>query len=81
MVKKGAIIIDCRHYRVPDTSKKSGISLKGDVDFSGVASRCSFITHSGGVGPMTIAALMKNTYMASEREMAATCSEYNGSIL
>ena len=67
MVKEGAIVIDVGITRVPDASKKSGFALKGDVKFDEVAPRCSFITPvPGGVGPMTIAALMKNTFMASE---------------
>jgi methylenetetrahydrofolate dehydrogenase (NADP+)/methenyltetrahydrofolate cyclohydrolase len=65
MVKEGAIVIDVGITRVPDASKKSGFALKGDVDFAGVAPKCSFITPvPGGVGPMTIAALMKNTFRA-----------------
>ncbi len=65
MVKEGAIIIDVGITRVPDANKKSGFALKGDVDFSAVAPKCSFITPvPGGVGPMTIAALMKNTFKA-----------------
>ena len=65
MVKEGAIIIDVGITRVPDATKKSGFALKGDVEFATVAPKCSFITPvPGGVGPMTIAALMKNTYKA-----------------
>jgi methylenetetrahydrofolate dehydrogenase (NADP+) / methenyltetrahydrofolate cyclohydrolase len=65
MVKDGAIIIDVGITRVPDASKKSGFALKGDVNFAEVAPKCSYITPvPGGVGPMTIAALMKNTYKA-----------------
>lgn len=65
MVKEGAIVIDVGITRVPDASKKKGYILKGDVEFSSVAPKCSFITPvPGGVGPMTIAALMKNTYKA-----------------
>lgn len=71
MVKKGAIIIDVGITRVPDGSKKSGFALKGDVKFDEVAPLSSYITPvPGGVGPMTIAALMKNTYRA--------CEERNG---
>ncbi len=71
MVKEGAIIVDVGITRVPDASKKSGYALKGDVKFDEVAPRCSYITPvPGGVGPMTIAALMKNTFMA--------CEERNG---
>jgi methylenetetrahydrofolate dehydrogenase (NADP+)/methenyltetrahydrofolate cyclohydrolase len=65
MVKPGAVVIDVGTTRVPDASKKSGFALKGDVDFAAVSPKCSFITPvPGGVGPMTIAALMKNTYAA-----------------
>lgn len=67
MVKKGAIVIDVGITRVPDPKKKSGFALKGDVDFEAVAPLCSYITPvPGGVGPMTIAALMKNTFKACE---------------
>jgi len=63
MVKEGAIIIDVGITRAEDTSKKSGYKLKGDVAFESVAPKCSWITPvPGGVGPMTIAALLKNTY-------------------
>ncbi len=65
MVKEGAVIIDVGITRVPDSTKKSGYRISGDVDFENVASKCSFITPvPGGVGPMTIAALMKNTFKA-----------------
>ncbi len=65
MVKEGAIVIDVGITRVVDASKKSGFALKGDVDFAAVAPKCSFITPvPGGVGPMTIAALMTNTFRA-----------------
>jgi len=65
MVKEGAVIIDVGITRVPDASKKSGFALKGDVHFASVAPKCSYITPvPRGVGPMTIAALMKNTYKA-----------------
>jgi methylenetetrahydrofolate dehydrogenase (NADP+) / methenyltetrahydrofolate cyclohydrolase len=67
MVKDGAVVIDVGITRVADSSKKSGFALKGDVDFANVAPKCSFITPvPGGVGPMTIAALLKNTYKACE---------------
>ena len=63
MVKEGAIIIDVGITRVPDATKKSGFKLKGDVHFEKVAPKCSYITPvPGGVGPMTIAALLKNTF-------------------
>jgi methylenetetrahydrofolate dehydrogenase (NADP+)/methenyltetrahydrofolate cyclohydrolase len=65
MVKLGVVIIDVGITRVPDATKKSGFALKGDVKFDEVAPRCSYITPvPGGVGPMTIAALMKNTFTA-----------------
>ncbi|HXB44433.1 MAG TPA: bifunctional 5,10-methylenetetrahydrofolate dehydrogenase/5,10-methenyltetrahydrofolate cyclohydrolase [Puia sp.] len=65
MVKNGAIVIDVGITRVPDASKKSGFSIKGDVDFAGVSPKSSYITPvPKGVGPMTIAALMKNTFKA-----------------
>lgn len=65
MVKEGAVVIDVGITRVPDASKKSGYRIIGDVDFDNVAPKCSFITPvPGGVGPMTIAALLKNTFKA-----------------
>jgi methylenetetrahydrofolate dehydrogenase (NADP+)/methenyltetrahydrofolate cyclohydrolase len=65
MVKNGAVVIDVGITRVADPSKKSGFSIKGDVDFAAVAEKCSYITPvPGGVGPMTIAALLMNTYKA-----------------
>ncbi|HTI07762.1 MAG TPA: tetrahydrofolate dehydrogenase/cyclohydrolase catalytic domain-containing protein [Puia sp.] len=68
MVKPGAVIIDVGITRVPDATKKSGFALKGDVKFDEVAPLCSYITPvPRGVGPMTIAALMKNTFMACEQ--------------
>ncbi|MDD4819783.1 MAG: bifunctional 5,10-methylenetetrahydrofolate dehydrogenase/5,10-methenyltetrahydrofolate cyclohydrolase [Flavobacteriales bacterium] len=65
MVKDGATVIDVGITRVADSSKKSGFAIKGDVDFEAVAPKCEFITPvPGGVGPMTIAMLMKNTLTA-----------------
>lgn len=65
MVKEGAVVVDVGITRVPDATKKSGFKLKGDVDYDNVAPKCSFITPvPGGVGPMTIAALLKNTFRA-----------------
>lgn len=65
MVKDGAIIIDVGITRAEDTTRKSGFRLKGDVDFDAVAPKSSWITPvPGGVGPMTIAALMKNTFLS-----------------
>ncbi len=67
MVKEGAAIIDVGTTRVPDSTKKSGFRLSGDVDFQNVAQHCSFITPvPGGVGPMTICSLMKNTLLAAK---------------
>jgi methylenetetrahydrofolate dehydrogenase (NADP+) / methenyltetrahydrofolate cyclohydrolase len=69
MVKPGAVIIDVGITRVDDAAKKAGFALKGDVDFESVAPLSSFITPvPGGVGPMTIAALMMNTWKAGERK-------------
>lgn len=66
MVKEGSVVIDVGITRVPDATKKSGFKLKGDVHFESVAPNCSFITPvPGGVGPMTIAALLMNTMNAS----------------
>lgn len=66
MVKTGTVMIDVGITRVTDTSKKSGFSIKGDVDYENVAPKCSYITPvPGGVGPMTIAALLMNTFKAS----------------
>ena len=67
MVKPGAVIIDVGTTRVPDASRKSGFRLRGDVDFENVSEKCSFITPvPGGVGPMTIVSLMKNTLLAGQ---------------
>ena len=69
MVKEGAVIVDVGTTRVPDASKKSGFRLNGDVKFDEVAPKCSFITPvPGGVGPMTICSLMKNTLAAAKTE-------------
>lgn len=65
MVKPGAVVIDVGINRVPDASKKNGYRLVGDVDFENVAPLCEQITPvPGGVGPMTVAMLMKNTFAA-----------------
>jgi methylenetetrahydrofolate dehydrogenase (NADP+) / methenyltetrahydrofolate cyclohydrolase len=66
MVKDGAVVIDVGITRVADATKKSGFAIKGDVDFTNVAPKCSYITPvPGGVGLMTIGALMMNTYNAA----------------
>ena len=68
MVKEGTVIIDVGTTRVPSTLTKSGWKLKGDVDFEHVAPKCSYITPvPGGVGPMTIVSLMKNTLLAAKK--------------
>ena len=67
MVKPGAVIIDVGINSIPDATKKRGYRLVGDVDFDGVAEKCSFITPvPGGVGPLTVAALMMNTLKAAK---------------
>jgi methylenetetrahydrofolate dehydrogenase (NADP+)/methenyltetrahydrofolate cyclohydrolase len=66
MIKDGAVVIDVGITRLADSSKKSGYRLAGDVKFDEVAPKCSFITPvPGGVGPMTRAALLQNTYQAA----------------
>ena len=68
MVKEGAIVVDVGIHRVPSDKTKSGFKLKGDVKFDEVAPKCAHITPvPGGVGPMTIASLLWNTYMASQK--------------
>jgi methylenetetrahydrofolate dehydrogenase (NADP+)/methenyltetrahydrofolate cyclohydrolase len=70
MVKDGAVVIDVGLTRVVDASKKSGFALKGDVKFDEVAPKTSYITPvPGGVGLMTVAALMYNTLLASRKEI------------
>jgi len=65
MVKEGSVVVDVGITREPDPTKKSGFKLKGDVHYETVAPKCSWITPvPGGVGPMTIAALLKNTFVA-----------------
>jgi methylenetetrahydrofolate dehydrogenase (NADP+) / methenyltetrahydrofolate cyclohydrolase len=69
MVKENAVVIDVGITRVADDTKKSGFALKGDVDFANVAPRSSYITPvPGGVGLMTIAALLMNTFRACENK-------------
>ena len=65
MVKEGVVIIDVGITRVEDSSNPKGYYITGDVDFKSVAPKTSFITPvPGGVGPMTIAMLLKNTLLA-----------------
>lgn len=69
MVKPGAVVIDVGTTRVSDATKKKGFRLNGDVKFDEVAPKCSFITPvPGGVGPMTICSLMRNTLAAAKHE-------------
>jgi len=70
-IKPGAVVIDCGINAIPDASKKSGSRLVGDVDFAEAQKKASFITPvPGGVGPMTVAMLMKNTVLAAEKAAA-----------
>lgn len=70
MVKEGTVIIDVGTTRVPNANTKTGWKLTGDVDFENVAPKCSFITPvPGGVGPMTICSLLKNTLLAGKKEI------------
>ena len=69
MVKEGAVVLDVGTTRIPDPSRPSGFRLTGDVKFDEVAPKCSYITPvPGGVGPMTICSLMKNTLAAGKKE-------------
>ncbi|MDW7690535.1 bifunctional methylenetetrahydrofolate dehydrogenase/methenyltetrahydrofolate cyclohydrolase FolD [Flammeovirgaceae bacterium SG7u.111] len=71
MVKEGAVVIDVGTTRVKDDTKKSGFALKGDVKFDEVSPKCSYITPvPGGVGPMTVVTLIKNTLLASKLAQA-----------
>jgi methylenetetrahydrofolate dehydrogenase (NADP+)/methenyltetrahydrofolate cyclohydrolase len=70
MVKRGAVVIDVGMNRIADASTKSGTRLVGDVDFDGVRQVASLITPvPGGVGPMTIAMLLRNTVRAARRTL------------
>lgn len=70
MVKENAVVIDVGINRVEDDDAKKGYILKGDVDFEHVKNKCSYITPvPGGVGPMTIAALLQNTYDACVHQL------------
>ncbi|MBL0084594.1 MAG: bifunctional 5,10-methylenetetrahydrofolate dehydrogenase/5,10-methenyltetrahydrofolate cyclohydrolase [Saprospiraceae bacterium] len=69
MVKAGAVVIDVGINRVEDKNKKSGYSLTGDVDFEGLKEKCSHLSPvPGGVGPMTVTALMLNTLRAAQKQ-------------
>lgn len=70
MVKEGAVVIDVGTTRVPNNTTKSGFKLTGDVLFDEVAPKCSYITPvPGGVGPMTIVSLLKNTLLSAKKEV------------
>ncbi|MDR0430613.1 MAG: bifunctional methylenetetrahydrofolate dehydrogenase/methenyltetrahydrofolate cyclohydrolase FolD [Tannerellaceae bacterium] len=70
MVKEGAVVIDVGTTRVPSALTKSGFKLAGDVKFDEVSPKCSYITPvPGGVGPMTIVSLMRNTLLAGKKEI------------
>ena len=69
IVREGTVIVDVGTTRVPDATRKSGYRLNGDVKFDEVAPKVSLITPvPGGVGPMTICSLMKNTLAAAKKE-------------
>ncbi len=73
MVKEGVVVVDVGITRVPDASRERGYYICGDVDFEGVSKKASFITPvPGGVGPMTIAMLLKNTLLARQRHRTRT---------
>jgi methylenetetrahydrofolate dehydrogenase (NADP+)/methenyltetrahydrofolate cyclohydrolase len=73
MVKDDAVVIDVGITRVPDETRPRGYRITGDVDFENVSKKCSFITPvPGGVGPMTIAMLLKNTLLAREQHKNKT---------
>jgi methylenetetrahydrofolate dehydrogenase (NADP+)/methenyltetrahydrofolate cyclohydrolase len=68
MIKKGAVIVDVGITRVPDATRERGYYISGDVDYDNVLPKASYITPvPGGVGPMTIAMLLKNTLLARQR--------------
>jgi methylenetetrahydrofolate dehydrogenase (NADP+)/methenyltetrahydrofolate cyclohydrolase len=70
MVKEGAVVLDVGTTRVKSDETKSGFKLKGDVLFEEVAPKTSYITPvPGGIGPMTIVSLLKNTLLAAKKEI------------
>lgn len=77
MIKEGSVVIDVGITRIPDSTKKSGFRLAGDVDFDSAVRKCSAITPvPGGVGPMTVAMLMENTVIAAcARRGITDCEE------
>ena len=75
MVKEGVVVVDVGTTRVPDASRKSGFKLTGDVKFDEVAPKASYITPvPGGVGPMTIISLMRNTLISARRRRGMEAS-------
>lgn len=70
MIKEGAVVIDVGTTRVPNATTKSGFKLTGDVKFDEVAPKCSYITPvPGGVGPMTIVSLLRNTLLSAQKQI------------
>jgi methylenetetrahydrofolate dehydrogenase (NADP+)/methenyltetrahydrofolate cyclohydrolase len=70
MIKKDAVVIDVGINRVDDVSLDKGYRIVGDVKFDEVVNKCAYITPvPGGVGPMTIASLLKNTLLAARKEI------------
>ena len=70
MIKEGAVIVDVGINRVADETSEKGYKLVGDVDFESVKKKASWITPvPGGVGPMTVAMLMKNTLLAAKKSI------------
>ncbi len=81
MVKEGVVVIDVGVNRIPDSTKKSGYRLVGDVDFDSVAPKASKITPvPGGVGPMTITMLLHNTVLAAKKRMSTRGFQTEGLI-
>src|SRR5688572_1765207 len=78
MVKEGAVVIDVGTTRVPDATRKAGYKLKGDIHFDEVKNKSSYITPvPGGVGPLTIAMLLRNTLRAAKNEVYQSVSLSN----
>ena len=70
-VKEGAVVVDVGINKIPSPEKASGYQIVGDVDFDNVQHKCSYITPvPGGVGPLTIAMLLKNTLASYQRSNA-----------
>ncbi|MCQ2411754.1 MAG: bifunctional methylenetetrahydrofolate dehydrogenase/methenyltetrahydrofolate cyclohydrolase FolD [Sphaerochaetaceae bacterium] len=81
MVKDGAVIIDVGINRVPDATKKTGYAIKGDVDYEDLSAKVSAMTPvPGGVGPMTIAMLMENTFIAACRREGVNPESFGNEV-